>query len=89
MPSHFAGIREIMPDEYALLRQDEITLGFTIDNRRNLDTYVGNAQSCVYHGDESALHSLITGEFALDDIYVKGTWKYPAGAFHGAEGGPC
>lgn len=89
MPSHFAGIREIMPEEYAQLRQDEIILGFTIDNRRDLDTYVGSAESCVYHGDESALRSLISGEFTVDDIYIEGPWKYPAGAFHGAEGGPC
>lgn len=23
-----------------------------------------------------------------DEVYVE-DWKYPAGAFHGAEGGPC
>lgn len=88
-PSHFAGIREIMPEDYELLRQDEIRLGFTIDNHKNLDTYIEGAQPCVYYGDEAALHSLITGEFLVDDIYVSGDWKYPAGAFHGAEGGPC
>lgn len=88
-PSLFAGIREIYPEEYAKLKQDEIILGFTLDNKCDLDMYVGNAKSCVYHGDEKAIHSLITGEFTVDDVYAKGEWKYPVGAFHGAEGGPC
>lgn len=89
MPSHFAGIKELYPEEYELLKQDELILKFTIDNTQDLDTYVGCAKSCVYHGDKEALHSLITGEYSVDDIYVKGEWRFPAGAFHGAEGGPC
>lgn len=88
-PKLFAGIRELYPEEYAALRQDEIILGFTLDNGRDLDAFVGDAKSCVYHGDAQAIHSLVTGEFAPDDVYVKGEWRYPAGAFHGAEGGPC
>lgn len=88
-PSLFAGIREIYPEEYEKLKQDEIILGFTLDNKCDLDTFVGNAKSCVYHGDQRAIHSLVTSEFTVDDVYVKGDWKYPAGAFHGAEGGPC
>lgn len=88
-PPLFAGIRDLYPDEYEKLRQDEIILGFTLDNKCDLDTFVGDAKSCVYWGDEAAIHSLISGEFTVDDVYVKGTWMYPAGAFHGAEGGPC
>lgn len=88
-PKLFAGIRELNPKEYELLRQDEKILGFTLDNRYDLDTFVGDAKSCVYHGDEAALQSLITGDFSVEDVYVKGDWLYPAGAFHGAEGGPC
>lgn len=88
-PKLFAGIRELYPEEYALLKQDEQILGFTLDNKCDLDTFVGNAPSCVYHGDDQAIRSLVTGEFTLGDVYVKDTWKYPAGAFHGAEGGPC
>lgn len=87
-PSHFAGIREVYPDEYEKLKQDEIILGFTLDNKCDLDTFVGDAKSCVYHGDAAAMRSLITGEFGVDDVYVD-EWHYPAGAFHGAEGGPC
>lgn len=88
-PKLFAGIRELYPEEYNLLKQDEKILGFTLDNKCDLDTFVGDATSCVYHGDDQALKSLVTGEFAADDIYVKDVWMYPAGAFHGAEGGPC
>lgn len=88
-PKLFAGIRELYPEDYALLKQDEEILGFTLDNKCDLDTFVGDAESCVYHGDLAAIHSLVTGEFAADDVYVKGNWMYPAGAFHGAEGGPC
>ncbi len=88
-PRLFAGIRELYPEDFRLLREDERILGFTIDNKCDLDTFTGNAQSCVYHGDKEAIHSLVTGEFAVDDMYVKDPWVYPAGAFHGAEGGPC
>lgn len=88
-PPLFAGIRELYPDEYEKLRQDEIILGFTLDNKCDRDTFVGDAKSCVYWGDEAAIHSLVSGEFTVDDVYVKGAWMYPAGAFHGAEGGPC
>lgn len=88
-PKLFAGIRELYPEDYELLKQDEEILGFTLDNKCDLDTFVGDAESCVYRGDTEALKSLITGEFGIDDIYVKGKWLYPAGAFHGAEGGPC
>lgn len=88
-PTLFAGIRELMPEEFELLRQDEKILNFTIDNKMCLDEFIGNAKSCVYHGDARALESIITGEFTPDEIYVTGDWFYPAGAFHGAEGGPC
>lgn len=88
-PSLFAGIRELYPEEFELLKQDERILGFTLDNKCDLETFIGDAKSCVYHGDEAAIRSLVTGEFKVDDVYVKDHWRYPAGAFHGAEGGPC
>ena len=89
LPHQFAGIRELYPEEFEALKEDERILGFTLDNKCSLEEYVGDARSCVYHGDAKALYSLRTGEFTVDDVYVKGTWQYPAGAFHGAEGGPC
>ncbi len=87
-PKLFAGIRELYPEEYEKLKQDEEVLGFTLDNKCSLDEFVGDAKSCVYHGDKDALKSLITGEFSVEDVYTD-NWMYPAGAFHGAEGGPC
>lgn len=50
-----------------------IIMGSALDNKCDLDTFVGNAKSCVYHGDEQAIHSLVTGEFTIDDVYVKVT----------------
>ena len=88
-PRLFAGIRELYPKEYALLCQDEKVLGFTLGNHCDLETYIGSADSGVYHGDTEAIQSLLTGEFPVESVYVNGKWKYPAGAFHGAAGGPC
>lgn len=88
-PQLFAGIRELYPKEYALLCQDEKVLGFTLDNHCDLETYIGSADSCVYHGDKEAIQSLLTGEFPVESVYVKDKWKYQVGAFHGAAGGPC
>lgn len=87
-PKLFAGIKELYPEEYEQLKQDEHVLEFTLDNKCDLDTFVGDAKSCVYHGDKQAIHSLVSGEFSVKDVYVE-DWKYPAGAFHGTEGGPC
>lgn len=88
-PKLFAGLRELYPEDYYLLRRDEEILGFTLDNKKDLDAFVGDAESCVYHHDKAAIHSLLTGDFTSKDVYVDGNWMYPAGAFHGAEGGPC
>lgn len=89
LPCHWAGIRELFPEEYELVRQDEIRLGFTLDNKKDLDTYVGDAKSCVYRGDSVALHQLVTGQFTAADVYCSGEWVFPIGAFRGADGGPC
>ena len=35
-----------------------------------------------------SMHQMSIGEFMPEDIYTN-DWKYPAGAFHGSEGGPC
>lgn len=88
-PTLFAGYKELYPEEWEQLKQDEQILGFTLDNKCDLETFVGQAKSCVYHGDKAAIYSLVTGKFTANDVYVKGKWMYPAGAFHGAEGGPC
>jgi 3'-phosphoadenosine 5'-phosphosulfate sulfotransferase (PAPS reductase)/FAD synthetase len=88
LPCHWAGIRELFPVEYEALRQDEIRLGFTLDNNKPLDEFVGDAESCVYHGNQTALRQLVSGGFTRSDIYSP-EWDFPAGAFRGSEGGPC
>jgi 3'-phosphoadenosine 5'-phosphosulfate sulfotransferase (PAPS reductase)/FAD synthetase len=87
-PRLMAGFREIYPEAYAELRNDEERLGFTLDNKKNLDEFIEGVESCLVLDDEQALHSILTGEFRTEDIFVK-DWHYPAGAFHGAEGGSC
>lgn len=88
-PKLFAGIKELYPEEFEALVQDEKILGFTLDNKCDLNTFVGNEKSCVVRTDKEAIESLLTGQYTPEQIYVKGEWHYPAGAFHGAAGGPC
>lgn len=89
-PRQWAGIRELFPAEYELLLRDEKRLQFTLDNKMTLDEFTGNAKSCVCHRDAEAIQQLTTGIFTIDQIYTPyGQWQLPAGAFHGAAGGPC
>lgn len=87
-PRLFAGVKELFPDDYAALKHDEEVLGFTLDNKKNLDDFVGDTPSCVCWNDREAIHSILTGEFDKNSIYIN-DWKYPIGAFHGADGGSC
>jgi hypothetical protein len=89
LPCHWAGIRELFPEIYEAFRQDEIRLNFTLDNKKALDEFTDDAKSCVYRGDPKALTQLILGQFSQTDMYQTGDWKFPAGAFKGANGGPC
>lgn len=89
LPRHWAGIRELFPDEFEAVCHDEEVLGFTLDNKKTLREYVGDASSCVCHEDPSAIEQLLTGRFTAKDIFISGEWRFPAGAFRGAEGGPC
>jgi 3'-phosphoadenosine 5'-phosphosulfate sulfotransferase (PAPS reductase)/FAD synthetase len=87
-PAHFKGFKEIYPDRFQELRQDELTLGFTLDNKKNLDQYIENATSCLDRSDAAAIDQLVSGSFTASEIFVD-AWNFPAGAFHGSEGGPC
>ena len=60
----------------------------TLDNRLPLAEYVGDAESCVRHDDPRALRQSVSGEFTVSDV-ERTDWALPAGAFHGAAGGPC
>lgn len=88
LPSHWAGIRELFPERFAEVEEDERTLGFTLDNKKTLAEYTGEAESCVCHDDPKAIYQLQSGEFSVEDV-EKQVWTMPAGAFHGAKGGPC
>lgn len=87
-PRLFAGFKELFPDDFAKLEHDEEMLGFTLDNKKNLNDFVGCAESCVCWDDKAAIHSILTGEFGVKDIFTD-NWNYPVGAFHGADGGSC
>lgn len=90
LPKHWAGIRELFPEQYEAMKGDEERLGFTIDNKKTLDEYTGEAESCVSHASEKALEQLRTGTFTVEDIHTEPElWEFPAGAFKGSEGGPC
>ena len=88
LPAHWAGIRELFLERFAEVEEDERILGFTLDNQKTLAEYVGNAKSCVCHNDPQALYQLTSGEFSVADV-ERQEWTIPAGAFHGAAGGPC
>lgn len=57
-PRLFAGVKELFPDDYAALRHDEEVLGFTLDNKKNLDEFIGDTQSCVCWKDKAAIHAM-------------------------------
>ena len=73
--------------EVEAVKRDEETLGFTLDNKKDLETYIGSAESCVYW-DQEAIEEIKTGVFPAERMYTE-NWRFPAGAFGGAEGGPC
>lgn len=87
-PRLYAGFNELFPEEFAELHQDEVRLGFTLDNKKDLYQFIEGAESCVDKTDKNAIHSILTGDFTKDDVFVD-DWKYPVGAFHGADGGSC
>ena len=88
LPKHWAGIRKLFPDWVKAVEEDEQILGFTLDNKMTLDEYIGDAVSCVCHDSPHALLQLTSGSFAVEDV-EQAEWVLPAGAFRGAEGGPC
>lgn len=88
LPRHWAGIRELFPDWVSAVEKDERILGFTLDQKKTLAEYIGDAKSCVCHDNPKALLQLTSGEFSVADVEME-EWILPAGAFHGTEGGPC
>lgn len=90
LPRHWAGIRELFPEEFEAVKNDEERLGFTLDNKKDLEEYVGDAESCVCHAAVEAIRQIISGKFTVDEITTPSElWDFPAGAFKGSDGGPC
>lgn len=92
MPEHWAGIKEIYPDRFNRLVQLEKELNFTIDNSKDLLTYVGNTPSCVPANIKPNLMKILqTGIVPNDYVSVADydKWELPCGAFKGSSGGPC
>lgn len=69
-PRLFAGVKELFPDDYAALRHDEEVLGFTLDNKKNLDEFIGDTQSCVCWKDKAAIHSILTGSDLIGLVHL-------------------
>lgn len=90
LPRHWAGIRELFPEEYEAVKNDEKKLGFTLDNKKDLEEYTGEAESCLCHSAQTAIKQILTGKFTVKEMTTPSeTWEFPAGAFKGSDGGPC
>lgn len=87
LSKHWAGIKDLFPEEVEAVKNDEETLGFTLDNKKSLEEYIGSAESCLY-SDNRAIEQIRSGIFPIEDMYTE-NWKFPAGAFKGSAGGPC
>lgn len=89
MPHHFQGIKEILPKQFNQLIKLEKDISFTIDNKKDLTNYIDGAKSCVLNRDPELIKLAQSKKLPSDYILNKEEWILPAGAFHGAEGGPC
>lgn len=61
-----------------------------MERRKRYMTKKCISQSYCRWRSSKAIEQLKSGVFTTTDILTeKGVWSYPAGAFHGAGGGPC
>lgn len=89
LPKHWLGIKELFPQHFEEVVQDEKTLNFTLDNKKTLEEYIDGAESCLKTDDQEAIRQLKTGMFRPEDVFIENQWVFPVGAFGGSEGGPC
>jgi 3'-phosphoadenosine 5'-phosphosulfate sulfotransferase (PAPS reductase)/FAD synthetase len=90
--SHWKGVSEIYPEMFQQMIDAERDLQFTLDNEMDLNTYVGDAQSCIDYSNRRAMEQVIKGEFHPEEVFVPigQAWEFPSGAFRtSTEGGPC
>lgn len=91
-PSAFKGFSEIYPERFSKLILLEKQLGFTVDNKKDLVSYVGNSKSCIPKDiDDYIMKMLRTGIVPKDFLTVADgeRWVLPRGAYTGNENGPC
>lgn len=89
MPYHFKEIQEVLPERFNQLLKLEKSLNFTIDNKKDLMSYIKGAKSCVPNPDNELIKIAQSTDLPENYIINNNTWELPVGAFHGAEGGPC
>jgi len=91
-PSAWRAFQEIYPERFAKLVQLERRLGFTIDNKKDLISYVGNSKSCIPEDIDLNIIKMLRTGVVPDDYISLGRgdrWILPSGAYSGNENGPC
>lgn len=81
-------LREIDPEGFKQISEMEKELGFTIDNSLSVEEMANRGKSRIPPDAQRYVEMALGKEFSPKDVFVD-NWKMPAGAFHGAEGGPC
>jgi 3'-phosphoadenosine 5'-phosphosulfate sulfotransferase (PAPS reductase)/FAD synthetase len=89
MPNHFKGVEEVLPERFNQLINLEKSLNFTVDNKKDLKTYINGAKSCVLNPDKDLIEIAKSKDLPKNYILNNNKWMLPVGAFHGTEGGPC
>jgi hypothetical protein len=89
MPCHYKGLQELVPDTFNRLVELEQELNFTIDNKKDILSYIDGAKSCVPVDVDKKYISYVRGERLPNGYTFTHNWTTPVGAYHGAEGGAC
>ena len=80
-------LKQIAPDRFYQLVEMEKRLEFTIDNQLTLEEMAAMGKSRIPEGSEKWINMALGTSFDEKDVFIK-DWVMPAGAFHGAGGGP-
>jgi 3'-phosphoadenosine 5'-phosphosulfate sulfotransferase (PAPS reductase)/FAD synthetase len=86
-PDLWAMLKQIAPDRFYQLVEMEKRLEFTIDNQLTLEEMAAMGKSRIPEGSEKWINMALGTSFDEKDVFIK-DWVMPAGAFHGAGGGP-
>ncbi|MCG8539529.1 MAG: phosphoadenosine phosphosulfate reductase family protein [Clostridia bacterium] len=91
-PKHYKGLEQVLPETFNALVKIEKEINFTIDNNKDLMSYIENSESCLpKNPDMNLIKYINTGLLSDDYVSLNSSeaWELPCGAFHGADGGPC